>query len=121
MNPTAPVPDDFPREPLLRSVPGAQPKLAVRIVNGAYTDGADERREQRHAICDDLAIQLLAYYRRKQLEPHGSVGELRRRVEVGLRAKAAGWGLSPAEVDWTLTRLWVLASEDHVQSDARSL
>lgn len=108
------VPEDFPHEPPLRSVPGTQPKLVVRVVDGAYTDGVAEHRAQRYAYCEDLAVQLLAYYRRKQLEPHRSAQDLRRRVELGLRAKAVGWGLSPSEVDWTLARLWALAGGDQL-------
>jgi hypothetical protein len=99
------IPADFPRGLLPGSVPGAQPKLLVRKVGDKYLAGmTDEEWEQRYEICIDLSQQLILYCRRKQEDkPEWSTGDILRKISQGIRSK--NWGLSKAEIMWTMERV----------------
>ena len=99
------VPSDFPREPLLGGVPGAQPKLLASKVGDKYFSGiTDEEWEERYEICLDLSQQLILYCRQKQLEiPEWSIEDILRKISQGIRSK--NWGLSEAEILWTMEQV----------------
>lgn len=116
------IPPDFPSTPHLASLAGAQPKLAVRLVNGQYVVGlTPEELQARFDLCEDLVGQLVAYCRRKQAEhPGWSQEELLSKVADALRAKAAageeGWDLSEAERSWVLGKVRLRLGAPHKQS-----
>ena len=98
------VPPDFPRETLPGAVTGVQPKLLARIVDGKYLVGTtDAELQERYAICQDLAKQLVAYSRRKAAEnPDWAHAQILERVRKGTLQKAREWQLSDNEVKWLL-------------------
>lgn len=102
------VPADFPRDAALASLPGAQPKLAVRLVNGQYITGLteDEWRE-RYDGCEDLAKQFAKYCTRKVGENPALTQELcleRARKGFALKVQRGEWDFSGAEQDWVMKR-----------------
>lgn len=99
------IPEDFPREPDPSALSGAQPKLAVRLVDGKYISGyTAEERAERHDMCADLVLQLARYYQRKRSErPERTKEELLTLIAEALPAK--NWGLSRAEIEWCVLRL----------------
>ncbi|HVX90896.1 MAG TPA: hypothetical protein VHC20_04695 [Candidatus Paceibacterota bacterium] len=103
------IPPDFPRTRPLASVTGAQPKLAVRLVDGRFTNDFDEQElAQRFQNCDDLLGQLRPYCERKQAEhPEWSLNELLAKVSTSLQTK--GWGLTDAEISWIVNQLRLTA------------
>lgn len=104
----APVPDDFPRSVAMGAVPGAQPKLLVRELAGRFVvEGATDLEVQgRYEVCEDLVQQLVRYTARKRAErPDWTLAQLREKVAASVLRKAFGWGLSPAEVQWIVSRL----------------
>lgn len=105
------LPEDFPKGSTPGAVPGAQPKLLVRQEGGRFVTGAHESEVlARYEICEDLARQLAQYTSRKSAEhPAWTQEQLQAKVAAGLKAKAFGWGLSPAEADWVLRRVATLA------------
>ena len=101
------VPADFPWQPILTSLAGAQPKLAGRLINGKYVVGltADERYV-RWDMCEDLAQQLVskALKDAAKFPRHSNdvtLGRVRRAVED------KGW-TEGTETDWLIERLRVL-------------
>lgn len=101
------VPDDFPREPDLGSVTGAQPKLLVRQVDGHYQSGlTEEELWVRYDACEDLARQLSAYASRKIATSGLSPDVVLTRAERGVRLKvdAGEWDFSQREVAWVMKR-----------------
>ncbi|MHA6829375.1 hypothetical protein ACQUJV_24630 [Ralstonia pseudosolanacearum] len=103
-----PIPADFPRDTPLGSVPGAQPKLLVRLVNGKYISGlTDEEWLERHESCEDLAQQCATYCARKVAENPALTQELclaNVRKGFGLKVRQGEWDLSEAEQDWVMKR-----------------
>lgn len=109
------VPEDFPLEADMGAVPGLQPKLLVREVDGQYVVGRteDEYRE-RYEMCDDLAQQLVAYCARKAMEyPDWGREYILDRTRKGLAHKVAAgvWEVSAAEQAWVMRRVAVLWPE----------
>lgn len=109
------VPEDFPVEPEVGAVPGAQPKLVVREIDGHYVAGqtADEHWE-RYLACEDLAQQLAGYCTRKATEHPGWGREYSlERTRKGLEHKVAAgtWDVSAAEQVWIMRRVAVLWPE----------
>lgn len=102
------IPDDFPREAPLASVPGAQPKLAVRLVNGKYITGlTDEEWLERYDGCEDLAQQCATYCARKVAENPALTHQLclaNVRKGFALKVQRGEWDLSDAEQDWVMKR-----------------
>ena len=99
------IPESFPMDPWPAALSGAQPKLAVRLIDGQYVAGlTDAERLERYEICEDLAQQLIVYCRRKQNEhPDESLNSLLEKVERSARMK--GWDISPIELTWVMSRL----------------
>lgn len=107
------APEDFPREPSPGLVPGTQPKLLVREIDGRYyTALTDEELWKRYDACEDLAGQLAEYASRKMSASGISLDDALERVEKGLKAKvgAGQWDFSRAEIAWTLNRTRMLLS-----------
>lgn len=99
------IPDDFPRQPDSAALSGAQPKIAVRLVDGKYTSVYTQAElETRYDVCADLVTQLVAYYHRKKLQqPDRTQNELLMRIEEALGQK--GWGLTNAEIAWCMRQV----------------
>lgn len=99
------IPESFPRDPWPATLSGAQPKLAVRLIDGQYIAGlTDAERFERYDICEDLAQQLVAYCRRKHsVHPDEPLNSLLRKVENSARGK--GWDVSPIELTWVMSRV----------------
>lgn len=106
-NPLAPL--DFPRESTPASVPGVQPKLTARLVNGRYRTGlTEEEIWERYSMCEDLAQQLAEYCRRKTTEnPHWTREFGLERVERGLadKVRQGAWDVSVEEQHWVMARV----------------
>jgi hypothetical protein len=102
------IPADFPRDPSLVSVPGAQPKLAVRLVNGKYIFGlTDAELQERYDGCEDLAQQCATYCQRKVAENSALTQELcltNVRKGFALKVRSGQWDLSEGEQDWVVKR-----------------
>lgn len=99
------IPSDFPWQSDPTALAGAQPKIAVRLVDGKYVSGhtADELAT-RYDICADLVTQLIAYYHRKKTQsPNRSREQLLARINEALEQK--GWGLTAAEIAWCVGRV----------------
>lgn len=99
------IPNSFPMDPSPSALSGAQPKIAVRLIDGQYVAGlTDEERFERYEICEDLAQQLIGYCRRKQSErPDETLHSLLQKVEHSARGK--GWDISPIELTWVMGRI----------------
>ena len=99
------VPEDCPRQGHLVSLGGAQPKLAVRLIDGVYVGGlTQEEVEVRYDNCADLVNRLVAYTRRKHKEsPEEPIGDLLQRIDSSVRQK--GWDLTAAEIDWGMKKV----------------
>ena len=116
---STPLPEDFPQTSPTGAVPGAQPKLLARELRGRLVVGQCQQDvRERHVMCEDLAHQLVVYSARKRTEnPLWSEAQLRDKVAQGVRQKAFGWGLSPAETEWVVGRIDALtliaARKDH--------
>ncbi|MCT7328815.1 hypothetical protein [Ralstonia mojiangensis] len=102
------IPDDFPHETPLASVPGAQAKLAVRLVNNKYVSGpTDEERLERYMGCEDLAQQCSIYCTRKVSENSALSRErclTNVRKGFALKVERGEWSLTEAEQDWVVNR-----------------
>lgn len=102
------IPADFPHGTPLASVPGAQPKLTVRLVNGNYVAGlTDEERLERYDGCEDLAQQCAIYCTRKVAENPALTRELcltNVRKGFARKVQSGEWHLSEAEQDWVVKR-----------------
>jgi len=105
------VPTDFPRQQMPGSVSGVQPKLAVRLVDGRFTDRlTEEELYERYDACADLVLSLTAYCRRKLAEtPSMNVPTLLRRLRRGVEAK--GWDLSVEEMEWIICKVELALDE----------
>jgi hypothetical protein len=99
------VPDNFPRNRQPASVSGYQQKLALRKVDGQFTEGwTAEELYARFDACADLVEQLTGYCHRKLAELPGTTLEsLLPRVRHGVRNK--GWDLTDAELDWIIAQV----------------
>jgi hypothetical protein len=101
------VPEGFPREPSPGLVPGTQPKLLVREMDGRYYTGLTEEESwTRYNACEDLAGQLAEYALRKMSASGLSLDDALGRVEKGLKAKvgAGKWDFSRSEMAWLMKR-----------------
>jgi len=101
-----PVPADFPTTGNeLGAVSGVQPKLLARAIDGKFVVGLTaEELYARFDNCSDLVEQLTAYCIRKLAEQPGRpVEELL--LQVRLAAESKGWDVSPAELDWIMSKL----------------
>jgi hypothetical protein len=101
------VPDDFPRDVTPASLPGAQPKLAARLIDGKFLVGqTDEERFERWDVCEDLAQQLVAKAQKdSERYPQHSREVTLQRIRRAIEGK--GW-VSVVEADWLVQRLRAL-------------
>ncbi|WER46029.1 hypothetical protein CupriaWKF_00080 [Cupriavidus sp. WKF15] len=107
------IPGDFPREQGPAVVSGAQPKLALRRVDGTYYAGlTEEELWERYDICEDLARQLAGYAARKMAEHGWLLDDAMSRVEKSVTKKVSmrTWEFSPTEITWTMKRTRELLS-----------
>ena len=104
-NPDVTVPDDFPRDPFPAALSGAQPKLAVRLIDGAYVAGlTDDERRNRYLMCQDLVEQLTEYAQRKRTERTDlTLPALLDAIDLSVRKK--GWEVAGIELDWIMGRV----------------
>ncbi len=104
---STPVPDDFPRDLIPASLSGAQPKLAVRMIDDKYVAGLTaEERAERWTVCEDLAHQLVPKTIKDAANnPEHSHDETLRRVRRAIEGK--DW-VSVIEADWLMARLRTL-------------
>jgi hypothetical protein len=117
------IPDDFPRDSILGSVTGVQPKLLVREVDGRYQAGlTEEELWVRYDVCEDLAGQLSEYVRRKIATAGVSRDVALSRAERGARLKVdlGEWEFSQPELAWVMKRTKELLSTESDVTQARS-
>lgn len=79
------VPEDFPNGTLSAIVPGATPKLCVKLSDGVYrANQSEEERRERWLICEDLATQLVPVVERDaRTHPQQSREETLERMHCG--------------------------------------
>ncbi|MBA5686343.1 hypothetical protein [Rugamonas apoptosis] len=102
---------DFPREEVLGSVGGSQPKLLLKkSADGTYgpTQHSGDSLLARFEAADDVVGQLRTYFLRKQVEnPDWTSEQNLERIRKGLASKAESghWPFTPAEQAWIMNRL----------------
>lgn len=102
---------DFPVEPVLGAVGGAQPKLLLkRGSNGSYhvPQRSPEEVLHRFTVADDIAEQLVTYFKRKKMEhPEWPDEKNYERIRLALinKAKEGKWRFTEAEQAWIMCRL----------------
>lgn len=102
---------DFPVEPILGAIGGAQPKLLLtRGENGTYSSPKRSPEEIMHrfTVAHDIADQLVTYFKRKKLEyPEWTDENNYERIRLALINKAAEgkWCFTDAEQSWIMGRL----------------
>jgi hypothetical protein len=98
------VPADFPREAPIASIPGGQPKLAVRrdIDIGKYVDGlATTEVEERFEVCTDLVEQLVAKCLKNRTTKYAALTEVQILERLLAQLLGTGWG-TKAEMRWVV-------------------
>ncbi len=97
------IPDDFPRIERLAAVPGARPKLLVRMVLNQYFIGETEgERLLRFQRCELVAEELKEVGETLEKRyPSASRQELIMRLAEGLRCERI---VLPEEETWTIER-----------------
>lgn len=102
------IPADFPRQPMLGSLTGVQPKLLVRKVGDRYISGwTDEELRSRYENCEDLAQQFADYCRRKADEYPDWTNEYNMQcAAIGLtrKVRSGSWDITPDEEAWIVSR-----------------
>lgn len=102
---------DFPVEEIIGSIGGAQPKLLLKKgENGTYDVPTRSPEEVMHRfeIADDIANQLVSYFKRKKMEnPEWTDENNYERIRLALvkRAKDGSWPLTEEEQLWIMNRL----------------
>jgi hypothetical protein len=100
------IPADFPREPVIAGLSGAQPKLSVRVdvVSGKYVNCPIEQDvQERYEVCADLVTQLVAkcHANRDSKYVHLSEAQILERLLAQLLT--TDWGKA-AEMRWVIRR-----------------
>ncbi len=98
------VPADFPWDPTPALLSGAQPKLAVRSIDGRFVVGLTaEERWVRWDMCEDLAQQLVAKTLQDAAKhPQHSTEVTLNRMRRAIEGKK--W-TARVETDWLMERL----------------
>jgi hypothetical protein len=112
------VPDDFPRDFWLAGVSGAQSKLPARKIGDRYVVGPTEEELRERWMEAEITAQDLAEDTRGQIE-RGEVRELLPHyiaLERGIRA--AGWNVTPRELDWLMSRVRTLVESNRPDEDS---
>jgi hypothetical protein len=89
------VPTDFPVDYFLGTVPGAQPKLLAREIDGKITVGPTAQELQERY---DLCLRLATQYRRLD-------DVSRPTVEDFVHESLGAWDLTPSERQWMVTKI----------------
>lgn len=105
-----PIPPDFPRRTLLNGLGGAAPKFSARETADGHLSAfvTDEEYQEAYENALDLARQLLAYARRKELENPSWTREFNlARIRDGIeeRVKGGAWDFTADEQSWIMQRL----------------
>jgi len=117
------IPKDFPREPVVASLAGVQPKVAVRLdaLSGRYTSApTDEDIRERYEVCEDIAAQLLVKCRAKRNEAYAHLSESQILERLLAQLLGTAWG-SAEEMKWIIRRTaaqlgWTIPSNAGVLS-----
>jgi hypothetical protein len=102
---------DFPIEPILGAVGGAHPKLLLRRdANGTYVipSRSPEEIMNRFTVADDIADQLVNYFKRKKSEyPNWTDEKNYERIRLALinKAEEGKWPFTDAEQTWIMCRV----------------
>ena len=104
------IPQDFPSDNYVSALGGAQPKLAMVLIDGKYypEGNTPEQQLERYVMCEDLAHQGLAYCTRKLEE--GTVANPNAamlRLFSGLQTK--NW-CTPSQKRWIVLRVAILGN-----------
>ncbi|MYM71636.1 hypothetical protein GTP56_05425 [Duganella sp. FT134W] len=100
------IPDDFPRAPSLASLPGAQPKVSVRLdaTSGKYVGSSNaDATGERYAVCIDLVEQLVAKCRRNRSTKYAELSEVQILERLLAQLLGTDWG-SPSEMAWVIRK-----------------
>lgn len=100
------IPDDFPRDQVVASLPGVQPKLAVRLdaESCKYIGGPTEADlGERYEVCVDLVAQLVAKCRANRETKYSKLSEVQILERLLAQLLGTSWG-SPAEMKWVIQR-----------------
>lgn len=98
------VPSDFPREPVLASLAGLQPKVGVRFDanTGRYVAGqTDTEVAERYEICEDLVVQLVAKCQKNRTTKYVNLTETQILERLQAQLLGTNWG-SPLEMQWVI-------------------
>lgn len=102
---------EFPKEPILGAVGGAQPKLLLcRNDDGKYRSPqrSDEETLHRFEVADEVVGWLVEYFRRKKAEfPNWTDEKNFERIRLALvkKAQEGKWAFTVAEQAWIMSRL----------------
>lgn len=100
------IPADFPREQVVASLSGAQPKLALRLDSdsGKYVSGpTEEDVKERYAVCEDLVNQLVAKCRSNRGAKYSHLSETQILERLLAQLFGTDWG-TQAEMKWVIRR-----------------
>ncbi|WP_322073796.1 hypothetical protein [Burkholderia cepacia] len=117
------IPDDFPRNLDPGSVAGVQPKILVREDQGLYKSGlTDDELWTRYVVCEDVAVQLSEYVRRKMADAGLSADVALSRAAKGSRLKvdSGKWDFSLPEFAWVTKRTEQLVQGDRNVTQGRT-
>lgn len=104
------VPDDFPRIPLLGTVPRIRPELVFIKISTCSAALSDH--ELRYLRCEDFARQMEIGTFREIMKQRWSMQTALSNVEacVTEAIRRSGWELTDAEIAWTVDRTRMLLS-----------
>ncbi len=103
------VPTDFPRDFSAPTLPGTQPNLTARKIDGLFVVGQTEGELfESWVYCEDMALQLAERMVRKQAAGLVCDVDVFYR-ETEHRVRGQGWDLSNDEVIWLMKRTRALA------------
>lgn len=98
------IPDDFPRDQVVASLPGAQPKLSVRLDAGSgkyVSTSTDVDVQERYEVCADLVNQLATKCRANRATKYSALSEVQILERLLSQLLGTSWG-SPAEMAWVI-------------------
>jgi hypothetical protein len=98
------IPADFPREQVVASLSGAQPKVAVRLDadSGKYVGRpTEEDVKERYEVCADLVTQLVAKCRANRSTKYAHLSEPQILERLFAQLLGTSWGSSP-EMAWVI-------------------
>lgn len=97
------VPEDFPIEPRLYSLTGAQPKVALVEEDGAYFAEGTSPSEvlDAYEVCEDLAQQFVDYCLKKEASNFGTHDQILQRVHS--RLLTTNW-CTKTQCEWVARR-----------------